>query len=80
MFYYILLLLVIEFVELGQVMDFDSDSFTYKTKNEDSVGGGSGCLSEETARGYFKDLVDGMDYCKYFPLLDDIILGLLFAL
>ena len=64
--YCILWFLVIEFVEQGQVMDFDVESCTYKTNNEDDE---KDYLSEDKSRDYFKDLVDGMDYCKFLFLV-----------
>ncbi len=46
-----------EYVECGQVMDYDEDTNSFKTID-------GSVLSEETARKYFRDLVQGMEYCK----------------
>ncbi len=50
------LYMVIEFVQNGQVMDFDTDTLSYKRKGS--------VLTEDAAKHYFLDLVLGMEYCK----------------
>ncbi len=49
------LYLILDFVENGQVMEYDNSSHGYKGK-------GGGPLKEEAAKKYFRDLVQGMDY------------------